>query len=222
MNDCPNADVRDLLPDLVHQRLDAETRAMVEAHVGQCADCSAELELLRQLRAVRSTPRVDVASIVGALPAYRAPARRSWVSWRAAAAITVLVAGASSVAVIQRGVPSAVDIGSRPITAPVSAPVRSDTLLATPHVAIAPTVTPKTSTPIEVLPAPVAKAPESREGESSATGRELAMGGGAMSDLDDRQLKSLLKDIESLDAVPSVEVESTPVSPIAPSAQSRP
>ena len=43
------------------------------------------------------------------------------------------------------------------------------------------------------------------------------MSGGTLNDLSDRELTSLLKDIESLDAVPSVEVDNTPLSPIGPS-----
>jgi hypothetical protein len=42
------------------------------------------------------------------------------------------------------------------------------------------------------------------------------MGGGALTDLSDRELASLLKDIDSLDAVPSTDVESVPIAPIAP------
>jgi hypothetical protein len=46
--------------------------------------------------------------------------------------------------------------------------------------------------------------------------RELAMSGGSLNDLSDRELSSLLKEIESLDALPSTDVESVPLSPIAP------
>ena len=220
MNDCPNADVRDLLPDLLHARLDAGTRAMVEAHVAGCADCAAELELLRQLRALRGTPKVDVASIVAALPAYRAPARRSWVSWRAAAVITVMVAGASSVAVLQHdasrsvrvapaiALPAAIPVApdaSAPATDASNAAPAAHTKQSGEHTASVPHSAATTHTP--AVDGPV---------------RELAMGGGALSDLDDRELTSLLKDIESLDAVPSVEVESAPTAPIAPSAPAGP
>ena len=47
MNDCPNAEIRDQLPDLLHDRLDASARAAVTAHVASCVDCRDELELLR-------------------------------------------------------------------------------------------------------------------------------------------------------------------------------
>lgn len=69
MTDCPNATVRDRLPDLLHGALDATTRAAVEAHVAGCADCTSELALLRAARgALARAPEVDVARIVAALP----------------------------------------------------------------------------------------------------------------------------------------------------------
>ncbi len=123
MNDCPNAEIRDRLPDLVHDRLDARTRARVVAHVDGCADCRSELELLRSLRGSldRATPRVDVDRIVAALPT---PAsvrpgqhRRAWrvlSDWRIAAAVTFIVAGGTSV-VVMRNVR---DVGSDSTSAP--------------------------------------------------------------------------------------------------------
>ena len=96
MTDCPNAELRDLLPDLLHDRLDGATRTRVEAHLRGCEECRGELALLRSLRAVAPTPRLDVAGIVAALPAPRAPRRWTANSWRIAAAIVVLAAGGSS------------------------------------------------------------------------------------------------------------------------------
>ena len=217
MTDCPNAEIRDLLPDLVHGRLDAATRADVERHVRDCAECTAEVTLLRELRsAFHASPRVDVAAIVAAVPAYRKPAGRSWIGWRAAAAITVLVAGGSSVAVLQRGGTSMAD-SARSIPAvtpdavapaqgpalPVQAPAPAETESA--RVAVA--------RPRVEQPAPRQDAvPSGRE----ATGRELAVGGGSLNDLSDRELVSLLKDIESLDGLPTVEVDNAALAPIAP------
>jgi hypothetical protein len=100
MTDCPNADIRDLLPDLLHGRLENGDRATVEAHLRDCADCRTELELLRGLRGAAPAPRVDVSAIASAIPAYRA--HRSWASpgWRIAAAIVFLAVGGSSVATL--------------------------------------------------------------------------------------------------------------------------
>jgi anti-sigma factor RsiW len=104
MNDCPNGDIRDLLPDLLHGRLGANERADVEAHLRDCADCRDELELLRSMRsALRRAPAVRVDRIVAGIPPYRAPMRqrsaRSWGGWRIAAAVTLLAAGGTSVIV---------------------------------------------------------------------------------------------------------------------------
>ena len=98
MTDCPNAEIRDLLPDLLHGRLDADARALVEAHLRDCADCRQELALLRDLRGAAPSPRVDIQAITAALPVYRA--RRTWASpaWRVAAAILFLAIGGSTVA----------------------------------------------------------------------------------------------------------------------------
>src|ERR1043165_8137988 len=104
MNDCSNAEIRDRLPDLLHDRLDARARAEVVAHVEACADCRAELELLRSARAMfaAQAPRVDVGRIVQALPTRAQTRRRSWVNWRVAAVVTFLVVGGGSVAVMSR------------------------------------------------------------------------------------------------------------------------
>ncbi len=222
MNDCPNANVRDLLPDLLHDRLDAAVRVSVEAHVAECADCATELALLARLRSATGTPTVDVASIVAALPAYRAQLRRSWVGWRAAAAITLIVAGASAVAVRQRGVPVEVSGAVRSSTPAVPS--------STPQVASA--VSPPTGGAVPVRMAPLGidsavgaatklATTQSTQAAVAAAPRELSAGG-TLGDLDDRELASLLKDIESLDAITSVDVESTPVSPISPSAPGAP
>src|SRR5262245_54070345 len=99
MSDCTNAEIRDRLPDLIHDRLDASERTAVMAHVAQCAECRAEVDVLRAARAMFETraPRVDVGRIVGALPSPRAsagrPTRRRAIDWRIAAAITVLAVG---------------------------------------------------------------------------------------------------------------------------------
>ena len=50
MNDCTNAEIRDQLPDLLHDRLTVSVRDVVVAHVADCADCREELELLRGVR----------------------------------------------------------------------------------------------------------------------------------------------------------------------------
>src|ERR1700733_4553975 len=108
MNDCPNAVIRDQLPDLLHDRLDPSARAAVMAHVDACVDCREELDMLRGVQGmlVSRGPRVDIPSIVAALPKppvvrpetveaqvaeanvvpiRRTAKRRIWSDWRVAA-----------------------------------------------------------------------------------------------------------------------------------------
>lgn len=105
MRDCPNAELRDQLPAYVHGRLDAAARAAVDAHLAACADCAAEVELLRSLWASLSAnlPAVDTEQIVAALPK-AGVATATGVRWRAtrwrAAAVLLFMAGASSVVLI--------------------------------------------------------------------------------------------------------------------------
>jgi anti-sigma factor RsiW len=98
MTDCPNAEIRDLLPDLVHDSLAGDDRQRVEQHLAGCTDCSAELALLRRTRAalVRRAPHVDAARIVAALPARRAPSRIHATAWRIAATIGMIALGTTS------------------------------------------------------------------------------------------------------------------------------
>lgn len=109
MIDCPNADIRDQLPDFVHDQLNVAARTAVAAHVARCAACAAELALLRELRGtLRAAPPVDVGRIMAALPARSRPGRGgrfgrgAWrrLDWRVAAAIGALVIGGGSAAVL--------------------------------------------------------------------------------------------------------------------------
>ena len=141
MTDCPNGEVRDLLPDLLHDRLAPAVRREVEAHVRDCADCQAELALLRAMRSsLRRAPAVDVAAIAAAIPPYRAAARRTWGGWRAAAAIAMLAAGGTSVAVLQRGATSVRDTATAAVVAGSNAAPRAPVSVATKDSAV-PTAT---------------------------------------------------------------------------------
>jgi anti-sigma factor RsiW len=202
MIDCPNGDIRDLLPDLLHGRLDADDRARVERHVATCEACTEELALLGDLRStIRRAPAVDVAAIAAAIPAYRAPARtRTWGSWRAAAAVAAIAVGGTSIALLGREseragsappVAIATDVESVAVAPAAPKVVRESASAAGPgEVAVA---TKSTNVPA----APAVAAPVA-----------LAMTGRAIGDLSDHELSTLLDEIESLDALPSEEVES--------------
>ena len=113
MRDCANAEVRDQLPEFVHGRLGSTARLAVEAHLATCADCAAEVDLLRSIAGAMGdalaarVPRVDVDRIVAALPAPRR-ARPVWfrtAQWRAAAVI-LFMAGSTSLLWVNRKAPS--------------------------------------------------------------------------------------------------------------------
>ena len=198
MIDCPNGDVRDLLPEYLNDRLAPARRAEVEAHLTGCEACREELALLGDLRAtMRRAPEVDVAAIATAIPPYRAPVRRTWGSnWRAAAAIAAIAVGGTSIALLQQS-----DSNSTRALGP------GDTVASVPPVTR------------ESIPSMVVRLDSPRTTRPSVVtlpsgGRELAMAGGALGDLSDGELSTLLSDIESLDALPSTEVEGgEPLSP---------
>lgn len=128
MIECPNEEMRDRLPDLANESLESGVRVLVVAHIAECAACAAEIEILRSTRLLllTATPRVNIASIVKALPSYDSLARpdrrvipiqsarparsRPWgSSWRIAAAATFLAAGLGSYAVLRPGSPVVVE-----------------------------------------------------------------------------------------------------------------
>jgi len=195
MNDCPNAEIRDQLPDLLHDRLDVSVRASVMAHVDTCADCRAELELLRGIHGmlVSRTPRVDVSYVVQALPARAARRRPAWSDWRIAAAVTVLAVGGGSFAVLRQN----------------SSPGPLDTMFAAPPAAQG------TAAPIKDSSILAARADTMPEGRASAPQHVVASNDeqpglattARLADLNERQLQTLLDQIDQLQAVPITEPE---------------
>jgi hypothetical protein len=225
MTDCPNGDVRDLLPDLLHDRLDAESRRTVDAHLSSCADCRAELALLADMRSMMHADQaIDVGAIMAALPA-AAPARHTpratkMLGWRTAAAITMLAAGGTSVALLQRNAEPVVQRDSVALVAP--APDLAESSAAAGSYA-APSMAPAgggasaaVAATAPATRAPRASAPSSSEASSVARPRELALAGSAVGDLTDRELAVLLSHIDALDGVPSRDVESVDLAPLPP------
>lgn len=178
MRDCPNATMRERLPDLLHDRLSAALRAEVRAHLETCAECRAEFQLLEQVRAIVVAPTVDTRRIASALPPYRAAPRwRGTVQsplFRIAAAVVILLGGA--MLVTDAPVPIDEPAVGKPV---VSAPVVQTPTGATSQVAVRPS--------------------------PSAT-TELAVGE-MFHDLTDSDLQALLDELGSLEAVTPVETE---------------
>jgi anti-sigma factor RsiW len=97
--------MREQLPDYLNGTLSAPQRAVIEAHLRACAECTAELETIRLVREVfEPAPAIDVGRIVAALPGHRAVARRpqSWVrrhAYQVAAVVAFVALGGMSLAV---------------------------------------------------------------------------------------------------------------------------
>lgn len=195
MTDCSNVEMRDRLPDLLHERLDASARAAVMAHVARCPECHAELALLREARiALTSGVRsLDIAMLTTAvlartsapvvreLPSQRRA--RTWMDWRVAASIALVAIGGASFAAIRAHLSAPLQTASAP--API---VVADS----PKL---PGVAPKPK-PIATRPVPTRTAPAA----------ELSAAGG-VSDLSDSDLRALLDDLQSMDAELSTDPE---------------
>ncbi len=103
MTDCPRGEIRDLLPDLLHDRLQGAVHAEVVAHVAVCESCSDELRLLRTARAalVRSSS-VNAERVLQGMRAAPMPRRRALPAWpmRIAASLVLLFSGVLAIALL--------------------------------------------------------------------------------------------------------------------------
>jgi hypothetical protein len=181
MPDCPNVEMRDQLPELLHGRLTAAAVEKLSAHLSTCEACSEELELLRAVRgALPVGAAIDVQAVVAALP--RRPARHLGARWgrRASAAGLALAAGLAAVMVLGRGPDRARAPGE-----PVAPSPRAGGAVETPR---------RSAPPQALAPRP------------AATERELALGAG-LADVDDRELAKLIADVERLEPIPVAEPE---------------
>jgi anti-sigma factor RsiW len=202
--------MRDLLPDLLHERLDAATRAEVARHVASCPACAAELELLRSMRAALApapAPRVDVARIAAAVAAARpaapsepnvrplaarrvAPDRRR-VAWQIAAAVVVAAVGTTAWAVMHRQ------------TAPVTIAVNQ----VPPHetASVAPAPTRAAAQPVTPHHAVPATTPPPASQMLASTGHHGLVMDGGVNDLSDGDVRLLLQSLDSLTAIPDAD-----------------
>lgn len=214
MNECVNAEMRDALPDLIHGSLDAARAADVEAHVASCAECVAELDLLRVVVAsATKAPAMDVGRIAAALPT---PTRRGLLLhqgggqpvaagsqkphnlWshpllRVAATVAIVTAGGLSL-VVGRDV-----LNPERQASPPAARVAAATPLPT-------TVASKVATANETATAGagVASIQVAARHSASAAGLSLV---GEVQELSDEHLATLLREMDHMDAMPGAEPE---------------
>ncbi len=208
MNECVSAEMRDALPDLIHGSLDAARAADVEAHVAACAECAAELDLLRAvLASAASAPAIDVDRIVAALPTparqglllhqgggQPAPAgsRKPQNIWsrpliRVAATVAIVTAGGLSL-IVGRDVLNPERQAGPPATTAAAA-TSLPAAAANQTSAAVPSVTPRQAVASHV---------------ASAAGLSLV---GEVQDLTDEHLATLLSEMDRIDAIPGVEPE---------------
>lgn len=195
MTECENAEMRELLPDLVAESIAPRERARVQAHLDGCVACAAELALLRTVRAIRpQVGPVNVAKIVAQLPRplARAPHGdvRSGVSrrvWRMAAAIGLIIAGSWSVMLVRSGSLTTVTNG------------RSDTAQLADAVARAPRSTTVPATTV------VSASPASPD-------HGVAVSFGNLDNYTDDELQRVLDRLDKWDGATSTEaVTTTPI-----------
>ena len=202
MSECTNGEMRDLLPELVIGRLDAALQLAVEAHVAGCAECAAEVTLLRSLRpALMSEPVVDTQRIAAAVraqttaSAQSGPARRG-APWRLAIAAAALVAvGATAYVVVARG-------RAAPESIAVRTPDSSSGDSA--HAAVAPIPAPVAPAQ-RTAPAPV---PAQQVAVAAPAAQPTAAGGGVLdnlSDLSDDDVRTLTASLDGISAVPNLD-----------------
>ena len=198
--DCPDGELRDLLPDLVHGTLSAGEHERVAAHVASCPDCAAEVELIRAAHRAFPAPAVDVSRVVAALPGSPGSVGASWGGglggrvWRLAAAIALVAIGGLSVVVLW----NLFDRGAGGASAPLAA------------------VVPGSQPGPDAGPAAKQVPITSRDVAVAFSGaNELSFGGG-LSDLTDDQLMILLRELDAFQATLSTEPEAhaTPIVPL--------
>jgi anti-sigma factor RsiW len=187
MNSCMEIETREMLPDLLHGKLDTSARARVEKHVAGCEECREELEVLRTVKAAAIfAPTIDVNRVVGHIAPYakitpevETPARSRVVSWLVAASFLVVLAGGGSLLVVQQ----------------------KDSV--TPYA----TVTPPQR--VDVVPKPVT-VPSAGGNDVATVGRPvvhtLALASGVET-LSDNDLRQLMTDMDSFNVLPASEPE---------------
>jgi anti-sigma factor RsiW len=114
MNECTQNEIQEMLPDLLHRTLAADTRARVEAHVASCEQCREELKVLRTVKsAAVFAPVINVDEVVRQIPPYQAivpvverPMTTRVVSWLVAASMAIAVIGGGSLILARRDVVS--------------------------------------------------------------------------------------------------------------------
>jgi anti-sigma factor RsiW len=208
VTDCLMTEVRDALPDLLHGRLSELDTATMKAHVESCAECRAELALLREVRSsAPMAPAIDAARIASVVTPYGAaavirnlpaqPDRKK--TWRFA-----LLAASAAIAVALGGVALNrfnVNDGAAPS-------VVATTPLTTSSSVSGAAIEPAASTPAASIAKPSARVPSSSIEKEVAS---LSFVGGTQ-DLSESELETLLAELDGMASMPAAEPQSVTLS----------
>lgn len=186
MNDCVNTEVRDALPDFVNNRLSGLDAVTMKEHIESCADCQAEVAILREARAsAMLAPQIDANRIASAIRPYAVVRPQPAVSrrpWLMAAAAAILAIG--GFAILDR--PATIGVG------PAVAVVTPTPTVAAPSESKVATTTAAATTTAE-KPAPK---------EVDVASLSLV---GSTDDLSDADLESLVSALDGIESVPAAE-----------------
>lgn len=185
MNRATHDEIQEMLPDLLHGSLDAETRQQLEVHVASCDSCTEDLAALRTVKgAAVFAPSINVDQIVRQIPPYKLivprverPVRTRVVAWAVAAALIVTMIGGGSLLFPRQASRSRIASNDRDSM--------TTTAQASPEV-----VSPPVTVTTPAAPGPYALA--------SATD---------LGDLTDGNLVQLMNDMDDFDALPAAEPE---------------
>ena len=187
MNDCMNTEVRDALPDFVNNRLSGLDAVTMKEHIESCADCQAEVAILREARAsAMLAPQIDANRIASAIRPYAVVRPQPTVSrrpWLMAAAAAIVAIGGFAV---------------------LNRPATNNAGFTVGVVAPAPTVaTPTESKATESAPSvSTASVEKSAPKEVNVASLSLV---GTTNDLSDADLESLVAALDDIESVPSAE-----------------
>lgn len=193
MNRCTELDIQEMLPDLLHGKLDARGTARVEAHVASCEECREDLEVLRTVKsAAVFVPAIDAERVVRQIGPYRTmipprevPARSRAAAWLVAASLVLVVASGGSVLLMQQ------NRSDRPTRETIDS--RVSNAAAGPE-SLGPVVI-RGGVPLQ-----------ERISTTPAATHALALATG-VDGLSDNNLRQLMTDMDTFDALPATEPE---------------
>lgn len=200
MTDCLNEEMRDRLPLLGSDALDASETAAARVHLAGCAACREELRAVEFSRAVltAAAPRVDVGAIVAALPAPRLHVVVGSGTGARGGAVERQGASAARRAGFRRSRPYLAAAASLLIVASLASPLLTGVFRES-----TPGGVPDTSLTVAGPESPVSTPPAFPSTPVAAV-HGIAMEGG-LSDLSDDALSALLSELDAIEATVATE-----------------